>query len=35
MSSPEMNAELSMEMSSSQKDSSVSEGEGDAEPMGQ
>ncbi|MCJ8733933.1 hypothetical protein PDJAM_G00229390 [Pangasius djambal] len=34
-SSPERNAESSIEMSSNQKDSSVSEGEGDAEPMGQ
>lgn len=35
MSSPERNAESSMEMSSNQKDSSVSEGEGDIEPNGQ
>ncbi|XP_046706145.1 highly divergent homeobox isoform X3 [Silurus meridionalis] len=35
VSSPEGNAESSIEMSFSQKDSSVSEGEGDAEPMGQ
>ncbi|XP_053362605.1 highly divergent homeobox isoform X1 [Clarias gariepinus] len=35
VSSPERNAESSMEMSSNQKDSSVSEGEGDIEPNGQ
>lgn len=35
VSSPERNAEFSSEMSANQKDSSVSEGEGDAEPMGQ
>ncbi|XP_060783646.1 highly divergent homeobox isoform X2 [Neoarius graeffei] len=34
-SSPERNAVSSIEMSSNQKDSSVSEGEEDAEPMGQ
>ncbi|XP_058252332.1 highly divergent homeobox isoform X2 [Hemibagrus wyckioides] len=35
VSSPERTAESSFEMSITQKDSSVSEGEGDAEPMGQ
>lgn len=34
-SSPDRNAEFNIEMSSYQKDSSVSEGEGDTEPMGQ